>query len=192
MNPSHIIPNLSDEQKEIARRILQKHDFPTALELLAEPPPNGIGIQMSKATLSRLKRRLELEAQLAELGDARSQATAIAREKQLDELQTASLVLLKEKAFQLALSNDPLGLELSCRILRDLHRMEKSAAVPPTTAMPENSQVRTEEFRLEIARTVLLHFGEIGSVRGNPGLSEERKLQMIRERLFNKPKPPVV
>jgi hypothetical protein len=174
MNTSHIIPNLTDEQKEIARRILQRHDFLTALELLAESPPNGIGIEMSKATLSRLKRRLELEAQLAELGDARSQATAIAREKQIDELQTASLVLLKEKAFQLALSNDPLGLELSCRILRDLHRMEKSVPVAPTTSPPEQSQIRTEEQCLEIAQTVLLHFAEIGSIRGNPGWSEER------------------
>ena len=174
---TYILPNLTEAQKARAREILERESYPIAAEILAEPPPTGLGIRMSKATLSRLKRRLEIEADLEALDQTCSQAAAIASQS-APELQSASLVLLKEKAFQLALLKDPAALDLSCRILRNVHRIESKAS---PEVQKDTGPI--EEFWLDLARVVLLRFDEIGSIRGNPALNQDRKIQLVRERL---------
>lgn len=178
MNPNYIIPQLTKEQKDIARRILQKESGATALALLAEPPPNGIGLQISKATFFRLKQRLELEAQLAELGDIRPQAAAIAAEKPLEDLDIASRVLLKEKAFQLVLSNDPFGIDLSCRILRNLQRLEQAAA-----SRPDPSRV-SEEVRLHVAALMLRFQPHFDLIQAQSSLSFDEKAHLLSHKLL--------
>jgi hypothetical protein len=61
-----IIQNLTPEQLDSCREILDEHSFTDARDILAEPPPRGIGVTMSRATLCRLKKRLELDEVLSE------------------------------------------------------------------------------------------------------------------------------
>lgn len=94
----HIIPNLSREEKDRVRSILEMENATPAIETLAQPAPAGIGIRMSNATLSRLKQKLESEAILCERGDIREQANALAREEKNQDLRLAAATLLREKS----------------------------------------------------------------------------------------------
>jgi hypothetical protein len=175
----YIIPNLSDEQKKRARQILEKESFSIAREILAEPPPSGLGMELSKATLSRLKQRLELEDQLASMADLRPQAGAIATEQPVGDLRAASLVLLKEKAFQLALSNDPTAIELSCRILRSLQRLE-----PAHPSAPEDNSPLPPEAARYLARILTRHYSELELVYCKQVFDEPEKIELFTNKLL--------
>lgn len=176
MKSNCIISLLTKEQKDIARPILEKESCTKAAEILAEPPPKGIGLSMSRATANRLKERLELEKHLDDMGDTAPEAAGIAAEKPVGDFPAATLVLLKEKAFKLVLSNDPFAIDLSCRILRHLCRLEPagSAAAP----------LLTLELCLRIAEKVLFHANDLASVHTDGALDHKGRVQIVAEMLF--------
>src|SRR5207244_4420520 len=110
-----IIQNLTPEQLDSCREILDEHSFTDARDILAEPPPRGIGVTMSRATLCRLKKRLELEEVLSERQHIASDAgNILAPEETTAKIRQASFQTLRDKAFRLALSNEAEKLRLAC------------------------------------------------------------------------------
>jgi hypothetical protein len=186
MNDNSIIPTLTREQKDCVRLVLETEAPHMVLPRLALAPPAGIGVRMSRATLYRLKKEkeLQLEEDLSDREGIRAKASAVANEEQDPNLKTASLILLREKAFRLTASESPADLRTACAILRQIETVPRENG---TKAIGQFES--SEQFRLEVARLALLRFGEIGSIRGNQSLSEERKQRMIAERLFPPAQP---
>jgi hypothetical protein len=182
---THIIPKLTAEQKELVRDVLEREQRNLWIDRLALIPPAGLGIRMSQSTLYRLKRQLELEEDLSDRDSIKEQARAVANEEQNATLESAAITLLREKAFALAASEDAADLWTASRIVQQLAAVQKRNAKRDLHEKKEPVYEQTEAFRLEIARLALLRFGEIGSIRGNKALSEERKHQLVMERLFN-------
>ena len=182
---THIIPKLTAEQKELVRDVLEREQRNLWIDRLALIPPAGLGIRMSQSTLYRLKRQLELEEDLSDRESIKEQARAVANEEQNATLESAAITLLREKAFALAASEDAADLRTASRIVQQLAALQKRNAKPDLSEKKEPVYEQTEAFRLEIARLALLRFGEIGSIRGNKALSEERKHQLVMERLFS-------
>jgi hypothetical protein len=179
MNDNSIIPTLTREQKDSVRLVLETEAPHMVLPRLALAAPAGIGVRMSRATLYRLKKELQLEEDLSDRESIRAKASAVANEEQNPNLKTASLILLREKAFRLAASESPADLRTACAILRQIE------TVPGENGTKAIAQFEpSEQFRLEVARLALFRFGEIGSIRGNQSLSDERKQRMIADRLF--------
>jgi hypothetical protein len=182
---THIIPKLTAEQKELVRDVLEREQRNLWIDRLALTPPAGLGIRMSQSTLYRLKRQLELEEDLSDRDSIKEQARAVANEEQNASLESAAITLLREKAFALAASEDAADLRTASRIVQQLAALQKRNAKPDLHEKKEPVYEQTEAFRLKIARFALLRFGEIGSIRGNKALSEERKDQLVMERLFS-------
>ena len=182
---THIRPKLTAEQKELVRDVLEKEQRNLWIDRLALAPPVGLGIRMSQSTLYRLKRQLELEEDLSDRESIKEQARAVANEEQNVSLESAAITLLREKAFALAASEDAADLRTASRIVQQLAATQKKSSKIERYEKKEPVYEQTEAFRLEIARLALLRFGEIGSIRGNKALSEERKQQLIMERLFS-------
>jgi hypothetical protein len=181
----HIIPKLTAEQKELVRDVLEKEDRSLWIDRLALAPSAGLGIRMSQATLYRLKQQLELEENLSDRESIKEQACAVANEEQNATLESAAINLLHEKAFSLAASKDRADLRTACRIVQQLATVQKRTSKADVAQKNEPIFEQTEAFRLKIAKLALLHFGEIGSIRGNQTLSEDRKHRMVVERLFS-------
>jgi hypothetical protein len=175
-----IIANLTAEQRDRARRIIAHGDNEYSLMTLREPEPTGIGIPMSLATLYRLKAHLEMEDSISARDAIKSLADGVTRDEKDEPFTGASVSLLKERAFELSASNEPAHLNAASRILLNVQRLEAQRARQRIPAGPE----LTDQLQLEVAKLALLHFGEIGSIRGNKALSEDRKAQKIAERLF--------
>jgi hypothetical protein len=104
---NQIIPNLTAEQWEQCRVVLEEQSLRDAQKVLAQPPPQGIGIHMSVATLGRLKQRLALEDFFDQRQDTRLQTDALAQAEKAAHVQDATVEMLRQKAFQLALSHNP-------------------------------------------------------------------------------------
>ena len=122
---THIIPKLTAEQKELVRDVLEKEERYLWLDRLALPPPAGLGIRMSQATLYRLKQQLELEENLSDRESIKEQARAVANEEQNATLEAAALTLLREKAFALAASDNSAEIRTACHIIRHLNGVTK-------------------------------------------------------------------
>ena len=182
---THIIPKLTAEQKELVRDVLEREQRNLWIDRLALTPPAGLGIRMSQSTLYRLKRQLELEEDLSDRESIKEQARAVANEEQNATLESAAITLLREKAFALAASEDATDLRTASRIVQQLAATQKKSSKIERHEKKEPVFEETEAFRLKIARLVLLLFAEIGSIRGNKTLSEDRKHQLVMERLFN-------
>jgi hypothetical protein len=174
METTHIIPNLTQEQKERCREVLDKNSLPDARAILADSPPRGIGIDMSNPTLCRLKKRLQMEDFVAERVDIHASAGLLARAEKNDEVRKAAIEVLKDKAFQLSLSNDPGQLQTACRILHHIHDLEKS----------NTPNYDLAELRLQVAKRVIHRLDEFNTLRGNKTISVERLIVMIADRLF--------
>jgi hypothetical protein len=171
-----IIQNLTPEQLDSCREILDEHSFTDARDILAEPPPRGIGVTMSRATLCRLKKRLELEEVLSERQHIASDAgNILAPEETTAKIRQASFQTLRDKAFRLALSNEAEKLRLACRILQHVDKFEKGAA----------RNIDMAEFHLKIAKRVLRRLDEFESIRSNKSYTEERIVTMFVDRLFD-------
>src|SRR5436190_19546544 len=104
MNDNSIIPTLTREQKDYVRLVLETESPNLVLDRLAQTPPSGIGVRMSRSTLYRLKNELQLEQDLSNREGIKAQASAVAHEEHDPNLKTAALALLREKAFRLAAS----------------------------------------------------------------------------------------
>jgi len=182
---THIIPKLTAEQKELVRQVFEVEQPFLWIDRLALASPAGLGIRMSRATVYRLKRQLELEGDLSDRDSIKEQARAVANEEQNASLESAAITLLREKAFALAASEDRTDLRTASRIVQQLAAVQKRNAKPDLHEKKEPVYEQTEAFRLKIARLALLRLGEIGSIRGNKTLSEDRKHQLVMERLFN-------
>jgi hypothetical protein len=175
METTHIIPNLTPEQKERCREVLDKHSLPDARSILAEPPPRGLGIDISNPTLCRLKKRLELEDNLAERVDIHAHAGVLARTEKNEDVRKAAIETLADKAFQLSLSKDPAMLQTACRILQYVDKLEKSATPNYDLA----------ELRLQVAKRVIHRLDEFNTFRSDKTISVERLILMIADRLFD-------
>jgi hypothetical protein len=102
---NQIIPNLTAEQWEHCREVLEELSLRDAQKLLAQPPPQGISIYMSVATLGRVKQKLALEDFFDQRQDTRLQTDALAQAEKAAHVQDATVEMLRQKAFQLALSH---------------------------------------------------------------------------------------
>lgn len=167
------VPNLTPEQRERCREVLETHTLHNACEVLAEPPPIGIGARISPATACRLKRSLALEQVLDERADLRSQAEVLAREEKSEHVRDAAIQLVRERAFQCALSGEANLLQLS-RVLQQLDQLEKRAPAAPDLAA----------LRLQVAKRALLRLDDLGAIRSNKALNAEQQTLMVADRLF--------
>jgi hypothetical protein len=84
---NQLIPNLIPEQWEHCREVLEEQSLREAQKLLAQPPPQGIGIHRSVATLGRLKQRLALEDVFDQRQDTRLQTDALAQAEKAAHIQ---------------------------------------------------------------------------------------------------------
>lgn len=215
MNNEPILSNLNDLERNIVAKHLEKYTLTIASDLIANPLPLGIGRRLSRATLCRFRQQFRLQEQLLNREESRLSIEAVLHEASVDQLIPASLVALSEKAFQLSLSDEPNSLQLAARLLAQVTKARESLAgaaqssppaapadpatapatspgtVAPSTASPPSDATTLEaSLRLQIVRLVLQHSAEIGSIRGNPGLNEERKIDLISKRLFPTPPSP--
>ena len=111
-----------------------------------------------------------------ELFDQRADATDIlAAEESTAKIRGATFQMLRDKAFRLALSDDPEHLQVACRIVQQIERSEKSAA----------RNIDLGELRLKVARRVLRRLEEFETIRSNKSYSEERIVTMFADRLFD-------
>jgi len=211
-----ILSHLTDFERSTIAKHLEKYTLTIASDQIANPFPHGIGRRLSRATLCRFRQQLRLEEQLLNRAESETSLEIVLGHASVDHLIPASLVALSEKAFQLSLSQEPDSLQLAARLLAQVTKARASiaaaarAAAAPADATPPNtpppnppaataspvppppsSDVSTLEasLRLQIVRQVLQHSAEIGSIRGNPALNEERKLDLITKRLFPEPHP---
>src|SRR5205814_4497582 len=125
---NQIIPNLTPEQWERCREVLEEQSLRDARKSLAQPMPQGIGIDVSVATLGRLKQKLALEDFFHQREDTRLQTDALAQAEKAAHVQDATVDMLRQKAFHLALSKDPDDQQRACRILRELVLIERDSA----------------------------------------------------------------
>ena len=85
----------------------------------------------------------------------------------------------------MAASDAPADLRTSCRIVQQLSSIQKNGVRGQGIRPKEPVFEQTEAFRLKVAKHALLYFSDIGSIRGNKTLSEERKQSMVMDHLFN-------
>jgi hypothetical protein len=173
MQNTYVVPNLTPEQRERCREVLDQQTLQAACDTLAQPPPAGIGVRMSLSTASRLKKSFELEDFLLERADIHSQAEILAREQKNEHLRQAALQTVREKVFQLALSRDANLLHIS-RVLQQLDRLEKTVA----------PALDLTALRLQVSKRALLRLGDLNVIRSNKALTPEQQMLMVADRLF--------
>jgi hypothetical protein len=171
-----IVQNLTPDQMDLCREILAKNPLSAARDILTEPPPRGLGLNISRATVGRIKQRLQLEDALSERQHIQADAADIlAPEESTAKIRGATFQMLRDKAFRLTLSEDPEHLQVACRILQQIERCEKSAA----------RNIDLGELRLKTAKRVLRRLDEFETIRSNKTYSEERIVTMFADRLFD-------
>src|SRR4051812_9281239 len=175
METTHIIPNLTPEQKERCREVLDKHSLPDARSILAEPPPRGLGIDVSNPTLCRLKKRLELEDNLAERVDIHAHAGVLARTEKNTDVRKAAIETLADKAFQLSLSNDPATRQTAYLILQNVEKKQKSAAL----------NYKLAEHPIQVTKLIIHRLDNFNTFRADKTINMERLILMIADRLLD-------
>jgi hypothetical protein len=171
-----VLQELTPEQRQRCRELLEENTFQKAREILAQPEPAGIGINFSVGTFSRLKQQLELEDFFHQRQDTRSQTDALAQGEKAAHVQDVAVEMLRQKAFQLAFSKDPDDHQRACRMLRELALVERDSA------HRKNYDMAT--LRLQIAKRVVHALDDFVTLRTRPGMTMERLMATIADRLF--------
>lgn len=185
--PISVVDELPEAAKLQVLAWLERYSPATVVEMMAQPEPDGFGIQTHVTTLRRFNARRQAASRVEEIDVAR----LFLSEDPGDPIEKATNIILKDWAFQIATHPQRTngGFKSLSRWvfkLREHKQRELQLAINR-----ERLALERDKFEYNAARQALLHHDGLGGILKDKSSDDEAKINAAREQLFGRPVPPM-
>ena len=180
--PKSLIDELPEEAQLKIVSWLECYSTRRVVEMIAEPAPEGFGIQTHITTLRRFYARHSTDSHLDEMEIAKALVGAQAS----DPIGTATETSLKHWAFQIA--TQPQRTSSAFKALsRWFHKVEDQRYRKLQLELQkERLALERARFEFNAAREALNHRTSLGEILHDYSRDDEDKIKKARERIFGK------
>lgn len=173
------VDQLPEAAREQILSWLECHPTREVVQMIAQPPPDGFGLNTHITTLRRFYARHQASSRPAEEEIAR-----LFESNGPPALENATENLLGEWAFLIATNPQKTngGFKSLARWL--LKKREQDQRDRQLDIYQQRLGLDREKFEFNAARQALLHHDALGKILNEPGSDEEAKIQAARRQLF--------
>ena len=180
--PKSVIEELPEDAQSKIIAWLECYPARRVVEMIAEAPPNGFGLQTHITSLRRFYARHATASQPDEM----EMAKALVGSEVSDPMGNATETLLKQWAFQIATQPQRTGSAFKALSRWSLKNQEQRHRILQLELHKERLALERAKFEFNAAREALNHHNTLGIILKDNSIDDEEKIKRAREAIWGK------